>query len=295
MAESTPGGERASDAGPMVLPQALQQIPRLPRVLARALQIARDQDSRRVDLSRAVALDEVLTSRFLRTVNSAYYALPRRVTSLDEAIGYLGYRAVEGAILKLTTSDILAQSVPSYGLKRYMLWEHSVAVAEGTLWIAQRHALVPESDAYVAGLLHDSGKLVLDLANRRNPAAWGREGVDEAEPWPEVEGKVCGSDHAEVGGELMRAWGLSDRVVEAVAHHHTPGQSRLDRHLAAAVHLADAGALMAGVGVGVDGLRYPLAPEAVALLAWDEEDMGALVGRVMTAVERAQEFLRAAS
>ncbi len=286
-------GEQTGGAA-MSLPEAVKQLPPLPHVLMRALEMTRDPDTSRADLARVLSLDQALTGRFLRMVNSAYYSLPRRITSLNEAIGFLGYETVEEAIFAISAGETLTRPLPSYMLDRQMLWEHSIAVAEGSEWVAKQRQISPRSDAYVAGLLHDVGKVVLDLVMKRTPA-WGEEiGPDRGEsPWFEVERRLLGRDHAEVGAVVTRSWNLPDRVVEAVACHHAPAEAVEDPRLAAAVHLADAAALMAGIGVGVDGLRYPLDESTLALLQWGEEDMLTLVDRAQEGVDRAREMVGA--
>jgi putative nucleotidyltransferase with HDIG domain len=278
------------------IPEAVRRLPPLPQVLAKALALARDPRSRRSDLARVLALDQGMTGYFLFMVNSAYFGLPRRITSIDEAIGYLGFDTVEQVILALAASDTLSQAVPSYLMEREALWRHSVAVAEGADWIAKGHRIGQPSEAYVAGLLHDVGKLGVDVLLHRLPD-WHEaeaEEAEEAEPvaWTAVERREVGSDHAAIGALMVRSWNLPDRVVEAVACHHDLTQAELDPRFAATVHLANVAALMAGIGLGVDGLRYALDESAIALLEWGEEDMMALVEQMEPAVQRAEQMLR---
>ncbi|MGQ9555408.1 MAG: HDOD domain-containing protein [Anaerolineae bacterium] len=278
---------------PVELPAVLRQLPPLPAVLSRALELTRDHRSRRSDLAKVLSLDQGMTGYFLQMVNSAYYGLPRRITSLDEAIGYLGYETVEEVIFAMSASKTLARPVPAYLLEQQMLWQHSVAVAEGSDWVARERGIEPRSEAYVAGLLHDVGKLAVDLMLHREPG-WGRAAGDEEnqETWTEVERRVTGSDHAEVGAVIVRSWNLPDRVVEAVACHHNPCQAELDPSFAAVVHVANVAALMAGIGLGVDGLRYVLDEGAVSRLEWNEGDMMALIEQMQGAVERAERMLK---
>ena len=278
---------------PVELPEALKRLPPLPQVLTKALELTRDERSRRSELVSVLALDEGMTGYFLRMVNSAYFGLPRRITSLDEALGYLGYEAVEEAIFALSASKTLAAAVPSYLLEREMLWEHSVAVAHGADWLANRVQVLPRSEAYVAGLLHDVGKLGMDLILNREPA-W-----DEAESeatsdmaWPDIERQIVGHDHAELSAMIVRSWNLPDRVVEAVALHHDPSRAVIDRRFVSVIHIADAAALMAGVGIGVDGLRYPISEDAAQVLGWDAAEIDVLMGEMQVAVERAKQILR---
>jgi len=277
---------------PIELPEALKRLPPLPQVLTRALELTRDDRSRRSELAAVLALDEAMTGYFLRMVNSAYFGLPRRITSLDEALGYLGYEAVEEAIFALSASKALTAPVPSYMLEREMLWEHSVAVAHGADWLANRAQVLPRSEAYVAGLLHDVGKLGVDLILNREPAWQGAEAeaTDETS-WPEIERQIVGHDHAELSAVIVRSWNLPDRIVEAVALHHDPSKAVIDPRFASVIHIADAAALMAGVGIGVDGLRYPVSEFALQTLDWDPSEIQLLIGEMQVAVERAKQIL----
>jgi putative nucleotidyltransferase with HDIG domain len=276
----------------MRLPAAIRQLPPLSEALVAALEVIRDTRSQRSDLVRVLSLDQGMTGLFLRTVNSAYYGLPRRITSLDEAIGYLGYETVESTIFAISASKVLSKPIPAYQLEQGMLWQHSVGVAHGAQWIAKSRGLPSESDAYVAGLLHDVGKLVMDLLVDRS-SAWetGMEQRDEHQSWIEVERLTTGHDHAEVGAVLVRTWNLPDPVVEATACHHKPADARMVPQLTAAVHVANAAALMAGIGLGIDGLSSVLEPCAIEMLKWSDRDMEDLIGAMQQAVATAKSIL----
>lgn len=278
---------------PIRLPDALRKIPPLPQVTARAMALIQDPYSSRSELVHVLSLDQGMTGMFLQMVNSAYYWLPRRVTSLDEAIGYLGYESVQEVVLAVSTNKMLSRSVPAYMLEKGMLWQHSVAVAAGSDWIAQQRKITPRSEAYVAGLLHDVGKLALDLMVNQQPE-WSEtdESAEEEEAWTEVEQSLTGYDHAEVGAMIVRQWDLPDRVVEAVAYHHDPKQAEIDPRLTAAVHIANAAALMAGIGLGVEGLRYVFDGEACNLIEWQERDLETLISKMHDAVAEAEETIK---
>lgn len=268
---------------------AVRRIPPLPFVTSRALSLVRDPGSRRSELAQVLSLDEGMTALFLRMVNSAYYGLPRRITSLDEAIGYLGYENTKAVLFAVSTRQIFYLGAPSYMLDRDALWRHSVAVASGSVWVARRRAITPVSEVYVAGLLHDIGKLVLDIMVGHE-AHWVKADADDGGElsWVEIERRTVGCDHAELGAQAVQTWRLPQRVVEAVRMHHDPRPAVLDPSLAAAIHLANVASLMAGIGLGVDGLLYPLEEGAVRSLQWTEAEMMGLMDEVLRAVREAE-------
>jgi putative nucleotidyltransferase with HDIG domain len=279
-----------ANPAPIRLPNALRQLPPLPRALGKALALIDDPSSRMSELVQVLSLDSGLTGTFLRMVNSAYYGIPRRVTSLAEAVGYLGYDTVKSVLFASSTSKVLSTAVPSYQMQPGVLWKHSIAVAAGGEWVAKRCGLTPVSEVYVAGLLHDVGKLVLD-AMLNHETQWFAQPPTSGSTWLEMERLSTGHDHAEVGAIVVRTWNLPDRVVEAVACHHTPSLAERDPWFTAAIHVTNYAALSAGIGLGVDGPYYQLDPKALELLQWTDDDMAGLVDAIQQAVIKAQEIL----
>jgi putative nucleotidyltransferase with HDIG domain len=270
----------------------LQRLPPLPQVISQALALMRRQDVGRQQVAKVLAVDESITSVCLRMVNSAYYSLPRRVTSLGEAIGYLGFDTVSEIICMASTTKLFVRSIPAYMLDRTALWRHSAAVAAGSDWIARKRGLQPVSELYVAGLLHDIGKLAVDLMQKhavqwQTPTGETNEELD----WLEIETASIGRNHAEIGGMLAQRWNLPDRVAEAIACHHAPNMAKEDPMFASAVHVANVAAVMCGIGVGVSGLRTTLDAMAVRRLGFTERDTGELMLVIVDAVEKAEDML----
>jgi putative nucleotidyltransferase with HDIG domain len=273
------------------LPNALRQLPPLPRALQRALELIQNPNSTRTQLAEVLSLDPGLTGVFLRMVNSAYYGLPRRITSVEEAVGYLGYETVQSVIFATSANKILSGAVPAYKLERGMLWKHAVAVAAGASWIAKQRQIGPASEVYVAGLLHDVGKLVIDLMLRQQSQTQELWDTSDKQNWMEMERNTIGHDHAEVGAIVARSWNLPDRVVEAIAYHHVPTQALIDPRFIAAVHVANIGALAAGLGLGVDSEHYMMEAASANLIGWNDEEMAVTVEVMQQAVEKAEETL----
>ena len=173
------------------------------------------------DLRRVAALlarDASLVARLLRVANSGFYARPRQITNLQEAVGLLGLDLVLGIVLSAHLFDHL----PAPGLNLEELWKHNFAVAGMAQHIARMKGCSPEliNAAGLAGLLHDLGSLVL-LANLPGsyPGLIRKSQADERQ-LIQLERKQWGGGHAEVGAMVLSLWNISDLVVEAVALHH---------------------------------------------------------------------------
>jgi|DewCreStandDraft_2_1066082.scaffolds.fasta_scaffold00162_2 putative nucleotidyltransferase with HDIG domain len=253
-------------------------IEALPQAVSKALQLMRDPGYTIGEVASVVSLDEALTSKILRMANSAYFGSPRRIVSVAEAIVRLGYRTMEGLLLTASASRILQRRVAGYGLEQGRLWEHSIATAMGARLLAQMagEGVSPE-EAYVAGLLHDVGKVLLDRF-AAGQLELVRELVRERQiPFFQAEQAVLGYDHSYVGTLVALKWGLPEGIAQAIGRHHTPLADGLpaDR-LGAVVHLADVVAWLLGRGGAAGRLLHQADRQVLALLnttAQDIDDM----------------------
>ncbi len=264
-------------------------LPPMPRVAQRALELIRDPKSDMGDVAKILAMDEAMASLVLRWANSAYYGLKFPVSTVNQAVTYLGYRTLHSLILAASVATLLERPVPGYALERGELWRHSIAVAAGARLIAADYGNQIAEEAYHAGLLCDIGKLALETLLRTtniNKPEW------QEVPFVELEVSLFGVDHATLGAELARRWRLPSALVDAIAHHHQPSQASEGAILAAAVHLADASAMSLGIGLGKDGLQYIIDPQAVERMNWSEKKYNELADRIKPFVEEADEFIR---
>lgn len=183
------------------------------------------------DVSRVIERDVAMTAKILQFVSSGFFGPRQRITSMEEALVYLGFNMVRNLVLS-------AEVFRSGGEGLSGLELHSLAVAE-----VARHVAGPErdmDDAYLAGMLHDIGKLVARSAWPEQVEELERSAAGDGRPLHQIEAEVLGTSHAEVGGYLLGLWGLPYDIVEAVANHHHPervAQTGID--ILAAVHVAD--------------------------------------------------------
>lgn len=222
--------------------EGLSDLPSLSPVLAQLVATLGHEDASVVDVSQIIRQDPVIAARVLRAANSAAYAGRAPVVSIREALLRLGLARIR----RLALVASLYAAVPVRGTRaaRDAFWRHSLGVAHAAEILA-RHATVvsdsadPES-AFLGGLLHDIGLLVLESHYPRECAMARRHAVAEQIPLPAAEQAVLGVDHAELGALLATHWSLPASITAAIrAHHRIDGAPPEYRWEASVVHLAD--------------------------------------------------------
>ncbi len=285
----------AKDRRLETLLERVGQLPTLPPVALRILALVEDSKSAVQDLSAVIAKDPALTARVLRLVNSSYYGLPYRVSTVSHAVSLLGFDTVRSLALGLSIFGLFEGKGRGRVLDRNGLWTHSLVsgVAARLLALRVRYA-VPE-EAFVAGLLHDMGRFILDeyfpseleriiqLEEQEGLALW------------EAERRILGFDHAQLGSLLAQRWGLPHGLAQAILGHHQPllvssSQESLDPTLTAIVALADR--LSVEFGGGDEERDFPAA--LLGLLGIEMRELDELEDQLRTEADRARVFLGAA-
>jgi HD-like signal output (HDOD) protein len=269
-------------------------LPPMPMVARRASEIIKDPKSSMTDLANVVKLDPSMSSIILRWVNSAYYALRQPVVSIEQAVVFLGQRTVQNLVLSASVASFMSKPLPGYALEKGDLWKHSVGTAAGARLIMQAITPSQAEDAYYAGLFCDVGKLAFDILLQKGLIQQTFK-VDPAHPRPfqETETHIFGYDHPLVSAAMAKRWKLPDYLVQVIQFHHSPARvSDPYKTMAYAVHAADAAMMMLGIGVGIDGLQYPLDPDTVRVLQWKDDSFDKLVTRVVPMVSEAESFLK---
>jgi putative nucleotidyltransferase with HDIG domain len=236
----------------------------------------------------AIQKDPDLTARLLRLANSPFFGFANRLSTVAEAVSLLGIQQIEDMIV---ASSVLEQfkGVPEQLVNMDSFWRHSLAVGICARLLAMERRLPKPDKFFVAGLLHDVGRLVL-FSQATDQAKKVFE-CSQAEKilLRDAEKKVLGYDHQQIAAELLQSWSYPNALVQAVAFHHAPGSSvaKLD---ASVVHVADH--LVNAMGIGSSGERFvpPLDEKAWATLGLGPEILGRLIESVdeqILAVEEA--------
>ena len=271
--------------------EEVRNIPPLPAVVLKVIALTRDSNTSAGDLNKVISLDPALTANLLKLCNSAYYGLPRVVSSVTQAVMYLGFHTVRNLVLTSTMSDFLSHDMSGYGYVKGGLWHHSIAVAVAAEHLCKKLRPGLQDVAFTAGLLHDIGKVVL---TRFVAEAWDeieRSIREDGMAFMEAERAVLGFDHSLLGAKIADQWNFPQDLVQAIALHHRPEDAKSRPILAVIVHLADAAALQMGYGLAGDGLRYPLSEFAVKTANLSPHDFEELYSALETDMKNATAFL----
>ena len=268
----------------------IENVPTLPQVVARVMAATQDPKTSAEDVNRIILTDQALTAKILKLVNSAFYGFPRRIGTVTEAVVILGF----GTIRNLA---VTASVFHSFGMKgmgtfnREAFWTHCAAVGTICRIVARKVHMPNQEDVFIAGLLHDLGKVVLDhYFHKEFTQALKQVGEDQCSLY-EAEQKVFGVSHAEVGKWLAEHWNMPDFLVWSIGYHHEPQKVPGDSPVVALVHIADAVARYKEIGSGGDPSKPVIRKEAMEKLNFDKDLLDHVLELVDKEIEDANQFV----
>ncbi len=261
---------------PAALVGGATELASLPSVWLRLRDAAADPRGSVADVARIISEDPALTARLLRLVNSALYGLSARVDTVSQAIAMAGMTQVTDLALASAVLRVF-RGIPPERVDMEAFWRHSVAVGTAARVLAEFRCERNPERAFVAGLMHDVGRLVLFLEEPSAMARLLEASAGAARPLVTLEREQFGFDHADVGRQLLETWSLPVSLTEPVGCHHEPWRAGEFALETAIVHVADHVALALGLGHSGSRLLAPFAPEAWAQLGLDEADLPAIL------------------
>ncbi len=285
---STPQSESKEEIQALkkkILQGLMGVLPPMPQVVLKAQEILSDPDSSLKKLASVIATDPAISVRILKMANSAYFGLAGKVTSIGHASVLLGGKTLGEIVMMAGTSNLLSKTLKGYGVKSEDLWRHSLAVGIGSRLIANIKKPDLVNDAFMAGLIHDSGKIMLDEHVLKRRQAFEGLMMDRNKTFCEVEQQILGLDHSEIGYEVCKCWGIPEILTSAVRYHHYPSVSQ-DNDLAHIVHMADFLAIQSDMGTGMDPTQFQVEEKTLEFLDLQEEDYDDIKQKVVEYVER---------
>lgn len=210
---------------------SLTELPAMPNVVTRALGVIKDPNSGARDLSKTIENDHAITAELLKIVNSSYFGLSKNIQTVGQSITLLGFNEVKSIILSCAMKPMMT----TQGGKD--IWEHAIQTAVAAETISKKLGRSDYDDCFAQGLMHDLGKIVFELYNRKQAyeaIRLTRSGADVLM----AEKMVFGFDHTEVGYILGNRWKLPKQIVSVMRHHHKPQFSEF-KTSAGIIYVAD--------------------------------------------------------
>jgi len=265
---------------PREILDSVKTVPALSPGASRLLQVVGTGDYDVADIVKVIESDSALTANVLKVVNSAAMGLRREMTSVHQAVAFLGETKIIGIALTSSGGTTFNAELKGYAGSRGDLGRHCLWVAIAARELA-RHTggRVDGAAAFTSGLLHDIGKVVIsDFMAEVMPRIVARASDEAFGDHLEAEHQVLGTDHCEVGRYLAVGWKMPESLLCGIEHHHRPEAAPEDcRAMTYVIHLADTLAQMQGIGTGVDDMQYELKPGYTEYVQLDSAGLEALV------------------
>ncbi len=200
--------------------EKITDLPTLPSVYFKVDKLLKDKEASIDNVARLIEIDPAMSSSILRLVNSAFYGLSSKSGSISHAVMILGFNAVKNAIVSVTVLDTLKIKDKFENFNITDFWRHSISVAVLGRQLAEQSRLVAPEDAFVAGLLHDTGKIIMIKYFREDFGKVWKLMQEKKISFVDAEEEAASIDHVQIGAYLARKWQLPDAIVEAIAGHH---------------------------------------------------------------------------
>lgn len=287
----------AEKLNPIQIVERLDELPTLPSIVYELSRVIGDPMSSTSDIEKIMANDQSLTTKVLKLANSAYYAIPGGVSTLQRAIGYIGYDTIHQLVLS-------ASIIQALGTKRStefdmnQFWKHSVGVAMAAETIARYVHYKTPADLFTCGLVHDMGKVAIFIIDPQTFAECVAHARESGSSLAEAEEALGAPKHTHIGQELALKWRLPAQI-QAVAGHHHQKDTALRRGLSSEMNLVVdivylGNLLMHALQFGNSGHGKVLGVprDLLERMQLDSENLKDLIAKIRESIVNAEAFLK---
>jgi len=233
--------------------------------------------------------DPVMTMKLLRILNSAYYSFPKQITSVNQSVAYLGLNTVKNMALSFAAMGSLPKrNAAGFDVQRYLM--HSLTTASLARALCQQysHEGTDPADCYIAGLLHDFGKVVFAQFLPEEFKAALKVTKEQSISLHVAEKQIIGSDHTVVGGMLVEKWQFPTHLIDNIRSHHSDIST--DNTVQSCLFVANQISKYLGLGNGGNPIVEKLSPSLIRHFGGELEDIIANLGDISNLVREAQVF-----
>lgn len=265
-------------------------LPSLPSTVMQITNLVNDPDSTLADIAKAISGDPSISLKSLRLVNSAYYALPNKITSVDHAISMLGMKVIKNIVFTASVFDTLQcgeESLLKHNVACGMAMQH--LVESGLVDLTK---FEHKDEAFIYGLLHDVGKIIFTQHLAEQMVKVADLCAHNPFSWSQAEVEIIGITHGEVGARLAEKWQLSPTLIATIAGHHDLEKCSTPEHTlsAAIMGVADYITYQAGYPCS-PGISVSLAPIFWETVGFTEADVAGVIQQLVDSSEAIDELV----
>jgi putative nucleotidyltransferase with HDIG domain len=268
----------------------IDKIAPLPTIAQQVLAMAGDFNSSAQKLAKLIKMDQALTGRILRVANSSFFGFSRKIGNIDLAVAILGFNEITAITLaSCLANDYSIKENPYFNRQEF--WMHAI----GTGQIARKlSGLLPDfnsSNALVAGLLHDFGKVILNQFFPDEFSAVLRTAFEQKRSLSQVSRELLNIDHTEIGQMVIEEWNLPPALIQAVRFHHDPHEADAKDYLVHITHVANI--LCHHAKFGISGNPLPDKPSEISMevLGLKDRDLDEIWSELNIDLESIRTFL----
>ncbi len=264
----------------------IDHVPTFPKTAQRALELLQSEEIDFKELEKIIKSDPGIAANFLKMVNSAAFGLPQKVDSLLKAFMFLGVSQIRFILLASVAGEYFNKELIGYGISATDIWLHSLTAG----FVAEELALSLEfsrekiESLYIASILHDIGKIVLDMYTKLEISEF-QKAMENNPDWDfiQVEWLVLGVDHGLVGAHLLKRWEFPEEICFAIRAHHDP-DLMLQSKVASVVALANILSNLIGISGGIDSFYYKVPERLLDFLGLNPEQLIEISKKVLKKV-----------
>jgi putative nucleotidyltransferase with HDIG domain len=275
------------------LSAAVEKMPAFPKSVQRILELTRDINCQPKELVMVIEKDPVMTMKLLRILNSAYYSFPKQITSVNQSVVYLGLNTVKNMALSFAAMGSLpSQNAAGFDVQRYLMHSLTTASIARTLCQKYSHDGTDPADCYIAGLLHDFGKVVFAqfLAEEFKEAL--ARSAELSISLHAAEQQIIGTDHTVVGGMLVEKWQFPKQLTDNIRNHHS--EISPDNTVQSCLFVADQISKHLALGNSGNHVVEELSPALAEHFGGHLEDIIGRLGDISKLTNEAQVFAQVA-
>lgn len=206
----------------------IRNLRTLPVIVMRIQEVASDSGATALQLAEVVAQDQATSAKVLNLANSAFYGFSRRIATIRQAVVVLGFDTIRSLALSVAVYETFAEPSGVASFDREAFWIHAISCGTASRIIAKELRFRDGGTFFSAGLLHDLGKMILDMHFSDHYRKVVAEMASTEQSARDVELAMLDIDHAEVGGLLAKQWKFPDVLINPIAFHHEPASANQD-------------------------------------------------------------------